>query len=156
MKEDDRHSVFDDNDVLEEDDQHTVLDDGLLAGLLLDVHVGGHRLPAGAENPETKTFETKLFVGKIISRDKIEPVEALGQHPLVVEAKESREAEDNDDEADRDDDDDNVVRLLNFSFVAGLSAGVAGFLRVLGVKISGEEGGLEDRSRRGMGREGGV
>ena len=134
MKEDDRHSVFDDNDVLEEDDQHTVLDDGLLAGFLLDVHVGGHRLPASAENA----------------------VEALGQHPLVVEAKESREAEDNDDEADRDDDDDNVVRLLNFSFVAGLSARVAGFLRVLGVKISGEEGGLEDKSiRREMGREGG-
>ena len=133
-KEDDQHTNFDDNDVLEEDDQHTVLDDGLLAGFLLDVHVGGHRLPAGAENA----------------------VEALGQHPLVVEAKESREAEDNDDEADRDDDDDNVVRLLNFSFVASLSAGVAGFLRVLGVKISGEEGGLEDRSRRGMGREGGV
>ena len=36
--------------MIEEDDQHTVLDDGLLAGLLLDVHVGGHWLPASAEN----------------------------------------------------------------------------------------------------------
>ena len=132
-KEDDQHTNFDDNDVLEKDDQHTVLDDGLLAGFLLDVHVGGHRLPAGAENA----------------------VEALGQHPLEVESKESRESEDNDDEADRDDDDDNVVGLLNFSFVAGLSAGVAGFLRVLGVNISGEEGGLEDKRRSGIGREGG-
>ena len=50
IKEDDQHSVLDDTDVLEEGDQHTVLDDGLLAGLLLDVHVGGHRLPASAEN----------------------------------------------------------------------------------------------------------
>ena len=114
--------------MIEEDDQHTVLDDGLLAGLLLDVHVGGHRLPASAENA----------------------VEALGQHPLVVESKEGREAEDDDDEADRDDDDDDVVRLLHFSLVPGLSAGVAGLLRVLGVDISGEEGGSEDKRRRMM------
>ena len=73
--------------------------------------------------------------------DNVEPVEALGQHPLVVKAKESGESENDDNEADCDDDDHNVVRLLNFSFVPGLSAGVAVFLRVLGTRISG-------RSRR--------
>ena len=67
-----------------------------------------------------------------------------------MESKESREAEDDDDEADRDDDDDDVVRLLHFSLVPGLSAGVAGLLRVLGVDISGEEGGSEDKRRRMM------
>ena len=73
--------------------------------------------------------------------DNVEPVEALGQHPLVVKAKESGESENDDNEADGDHDDHNVVRLLNFSFVPGLSAGVAVFLRVLGTRISG-------RSRR--------
>ena len=118
--------------MLEEDDKHTVLDDGLLAGLLLHVHVGGDGLPASAEHA----------------------VEALGQHPLVVEAKESGETEDDDDEADGDDDDDNVVRLLDFSFVSGLSAGVGGLLRVLGVEISLEEGkkGLKKKSDREVGR----
>ena len=52
---------------------------------------------------------TKLLVGKRISRDKIEPVEALGQHPLVVKAKEGRESKNDDDEADGDDDDHDVV-----------------------------------------------
>ena len=73
--------------------------------------------------------------------DNVEPVEALGQHPLVVKAKESGESENDDNEADCDHDDHNVVRFLNFSFVPGLSAGVAVFLRVLGTRISG-------RSRR--------
>ena len=39
------------------DEDLTVLDDRLLAGLLLKVHVCIHRLPASAENPETKTCE---------------------------------------------------------------------------------------------------
>ena len=43
--------------LIKKDGELTVLDDGLLAGLLLHVHVGGHRLPASAENPETKTCE---------------------------------------------------------------------------------------------------
>ena len=38
------------------DEDLTVLDDRLLAGLLLKVHVCIHRLPASAENPETKTI----------------------------------------------------------------------------------------------------
>ena len=38
------------------DEDLTVLDDRLLTGLLLKVHVCIHRLPASAENPETKTI----------------------------------------------------------------------------------------------------
>ena len=94
-----------------------------------------------------KTLKQKPMKPKcceVVLRDlenNVEPVEALGQHPLVVKAKESGESENDDNEADCDDDDHNVVRLLNFSFVPGLSAGVAVFLRVLGTRISG-------RSRR--------
>ena len=36
------------------------------------------------------------------------PVEALGQHPIVVKCKEGRESENNVDEADGDNDDDIV------------------------------------------------
>ena len=32
----------------------TVLDDRLLARLLVNIHVGGHRLPTGAEDPKTE------------------------------------------------------------------------------------------------------
>ena len=32
----------------------TVLDDRLLARLLVNIHVGGHRLPTGTEDPKTE------------------------------------------------------------------------------------------------------
>ena len=64
------------------------------------------------------------------------PVEALGQHPIVVKPKEGGESENDDDETDGDDDNDNVVRLLDNSFVSsqffwrihlgGVAVGVAG------------------------------
>ena len=64
------------------------------------------------------------------------PVEALGQHPIVVKCKEGRESENDDDETDGDDDDDDVVRLFDnssgtFAFVAGQSARGAQVFRVL-------------------------
>ena len=41
------------------------------------------------------------------------PVEALGQHPIVVKSKEGRESENDDDETDGDNDDDDIVILLD-------------------------------------------